>query len=66
MGSKYDKNEKSSTQDVTECVSDVPNIFWHLLWCITAQTHSNMESYLFNMIKKQNVVNGDISAPVLQ
>ena len=42
---------------------------YDLLRCITAQPHSNMAEciILFNMMKKQNVVNGDvIYASVLQ
>ena len=42
---------------------------YDLLQCITAQPHSNMVEciILFNMMKKQNVANGDvIYASVLQ
>ena len=46
MTSKCGKKKKMAHKPIVECVSDVLTTFWHPLWSITEQMHSNMESYL--------------------
>ena len=58
------KKEQKAQLGVFLCSSTI-----YYLRCITAQPHSNMAEciILFNMMKKQNVANGDvIYASVLQ
>ena len=64
---KCGKNKKKKgTEGTAGCVL---MFLYDLLRCITAQPHSSMAEciILFNMMKKQNVANGDvIYASVLQ
>lgn len=44
------------TKKCTFCFTYVPTIFWLLLWTMTVQTHSNVESFLSYMLTKKRMV----------
>ena len=45
---------KSGTRATCECLNDVLATFWRLLWNITANTHSKMESNCFILFKEKS------------
>ena len=47
MTSKCGKNKKVAHKGAAECVTDILITFWHPLWSITEQTHSNLQSICF-------------------
>lgn len=59
------REQKRGIRSAVVCVIDVITVFWRYLRSIVVKTHSNMKS--FRLIKKQNIVNGDvINASVLK
>ena len=53
MTSKCAKMKKSGTPGVAECVTDVLNTFWRLLWSITESDARQPGIYLFYIITKR-------------